>query len=139
MLSITQNFLRSPANRSACYTYPIEYGSFTKTYLTSAERNAELNHILDSYTNNMAGTYKHTSDNYNLLSYGFTVYQQPAFLMETLAYYMNDPSGHLPWFLQIEVAPYLTNAKTALYAAGIGGMKHPHFTESYYLLATNLS
>ena len=42
-------------------------------------------------------------------------------------------------FAGIDVAKYLEVAKWTIAGASLAGIDHPHYTESYYLLATKLS
>ena len=68
----------------------------------------------------------------------YAIYQQPAFLMQYMAYAMQEGfSSDISFFLA-SVAPYLSEAKTAIVSAS-STIKHPHYLESYYILACNLS
>ena len=93
--------------------------------------------IIDGYTSNMVGTYS-TDFVYESNWYKCKIYQNPAFLMQLLAAYQGQQINKTS-FLRINVASYLEQAKSKIVSAAIGGMEHPHFVESYYLLATKLT
>ena len=73
--------------------------------------------------------------------YTSKIYQQPAFLMQLMANAMTGPKLNQARFAAVVVAPYLTEAKDAITAAAYpnSSIDHPHYLESYYLLATELS
>lgn len=66
------------------------------------------------------------------------IFHQPAFLMQSLAGVMAGEMTKTT-FTTLDVAPYLENAKWKVISSTLGGIEHPHYTESYYLLATKLS
>ena len=125
-------------DRNECYEYPAT-GFYTQLgYITSTAAKDAAEALLNSYPDNMAGTYKWlpTGSSGN---YGYAVYQQPAFLMQLIAakqsWRITEAS-----FVLTQVAPYLAYAKDKLTLfAGGGYMNHPHYPESYYLLATVIS
>lgn len=41
-------------------------------------------------------------------------------------------------FVGIDVAPYLEPAKGAIASSYLGEIEHPHYPESYYVLASNI-
>ena len=66
------------------------------------------------------------------------MYQTPMFLMQILAAVMsNDFSAGN--YVTMDVAKYLEPAKWAVVGAKVSGIAEPHYTESYYVLAKNVS
>ena len=126
------------SNRNACYLEVAgASGYIYASFLTATARNNARNTIINSYTSNMAGTYR-VANTDSSLSYYYYIYQKPIFFMQTLAAIM---SGHMTAgeFLALDLAPYLLSARLEIGTAYLGGMQHPHYVESYYLLATKLS
>lgn len=125
-------------NRNYCYLERIgNEGRNTYSYATTAARDYNFYELTANYTTNMVGTYRR-EDYYSSPYFSFHIYQQPAFLMQMLAAYQSGQLSQFD-FLGIAVVPYLSNAKLAIISAGLGGMQHPHYVESYYLLSTKLS
>lgn len=128
-------------NRNNCYIYPSGTNAYIfRTLPTTAARDNMRSSIIATYTSNTIGTYKYTNvDSGDYASpYEFRIFHQPAFLMQTLAGVMAGEMSNLT-FITLDVAPYLQDAKWKIISSAIGGIRHPHYTESYYLLATKLS
>lgn len=129
------------ASRDACYVYRTGSDSFH-----CVESQVELNNQLSKYPSNAAGLYYFeilTSSAQSLsmilpiiIRYA-NIYQKPAFFMQILSAVMGG-SIKSEDFVLIDVAPYLEDAKAkiVLLAADQKNIKHPHYFESYYLLAT---
>lgn len=72
----------------------------------------------------------------NLLIY--TVCQCPEYFLQLLAAKMGAEIGDLE-FATWDVAKRYESAKRAIIRSAIGGIEHPHYTESYYVLAKNIT
>lgn len=112
-------------------------GHIRLTYTYEVLRNdAILDHV-ELYPSNTVGTYRmECGDAVGL--YSLYIYHQPAFLMQTLAAVMGGEMSPAS-FAVLDVAPYLENAKLGIISASLDGIDHPHYIESYYLLATKLT
>jgi hypothetical protein len=65
----------------------------------------------------------------------FTVCQTPAYLMQILAAFMGGKIDAYRFAVELNIAKRYEDAKGAVISAGISGIEHPHYTESYYVLA----
>lgn len=129
------------SNRNNCYTYPTNVISYIQRDMaTTAARDSIRDSIISSYTSNTVGTYKYANVDTDLVEFpfGVRIFHQPAFLMQTLAAVMAKEMGK-PTFAVLDVAPYLEEAKWRTAATSASGVAHPHYMESYYLLATYLT
>lgn len=128
-------------NRNNCYVYRSGTdGYIHRELMTATDRDNIRKNIIAAYTSNMAGTYKYTNVTSSDPNFPFEVriFHQPAFLMQSLAGVMAGEMTKTT-FTTLDVAPYLENAKWKVISSTLGGIEHPHYTESYYLLATKLS
>ena len=41
--------------------------------------------------------------------------------------------------VELNIAPRYENAKLAIVGSALGGLEHPHYQETYYLLSTHVS
>lgn len=71
--------------------------------------------------------------------WNFDVCQTPAYLMQLLAAYMGGAISEYRFAVELNIADRYENAKTAIIAAGLSGIAHPHYFESYYVLANNVT
>ena len=55
--------------------------------------------------------------------------------MQDIAAVMAGTIDYYRFVVELNVADRYENAKTALVSSAIGGLEHPHYTESYYILA----
>ncbi|MBR5430518.1 MAG: S-layer homology domain-containing protein [Firmicutes bacterium] len=62
------------------------------------------------------------------------VCQQPAYLMQLMAAKSAERINGYE-FLCLDVAPHFAAAKDAIICTGLGGIKHPHSVEAYYILS----
>lgn len=65
--------------------------------------------------------------------------QTPAYFMQILAAQMSGELTKKQFVVDINIAKRYENAKTAVIKSAIGGLSHPHYTESYYILSNNLT
>ena len=70
--------------------------------------------------------------------WGVKICQLPEHFMQLLAYAMaNEAWGQ--FILVFNVAPRYQLAKFNIIRSGIGGLEHPHYVESYYVLSKHIS
>lgn len=65
----------------------------------------------------------------------FKVCQSPCYFMQVLAALMAGKISNYRFVVELNMADHYEDAKSALISSAIGGLEHPHFTESYYILA----
>lgn len=68
----------------------------------------------------------------------FDVCQTPAYFMQILAATMSGTIGYYRFVVELDVADRYESAKTEIIKSALSGIEHPHYTESYYVLAENL-
>lgn len=68
----------------------------------------------------------------------FDVCQTPAYFMQVLAAKMSGDISNYRFVVELNVADRYENAKSKIISSAIGGLEHPHYTESYYVLAKNI-
>lgn len=68
----------------------------------------------------------------------FEVCQTPAYFMQILAAKMAGTIGNYRFVVELNIADRYESAKTAIIRSAIGGLEHPHYTESYYVLANHI-
>ncbi len=69
----------------------------------------------------------------------FEVCQSPAYFMQLLAAFMGKEIDAYRFAVELNIADRYETAKTALIAVGLSGVEHPHYPETYYVLADNLT
>lgn len=69
----------------------------------------------------------------------FDVCQTPAYFMQLLAAFMGKEIDAYRFTVELNIADRYEDAKSALIAVGISGVQHPHYTETYYVLADNIT
>ena len=70
--------------------------------------------------------------------WNFDVCQTPAYFMQILAAKMSNVIGNYRFAVELNIADRYESAKSAIIKSAIGGLEHPHYTESYYVLAKNI-
>lgn len=68
----------------------------------------------------------------------FEVCQTPAYFMQILAAQMAGKIDKYRFVVELNIAKRYENAKKAIIYSAIGGLEHPHYTESYYVLANHI-
>ena len=73
----------------------------------------------------------------------FDICQTPAYFMQLIAWYManmdsNFVGASYRFIVELDFAERYGAAKMLLINSGIGGIKEPHYIETYYILAKNL-
>lgn len=68
----------------------------------------------------------------------FEVCQTPAYFMQILAAQMAGKIDKYRFVVELEIAERYKDAKKAIIFSAIGGLEHPHYTESYYVLANHI-
>ena len=74
-----------------------------------------------------------------IAGWDFEVCQTPAYFMQILAAKMAGTISNYRFVVELNVASRYESAKSAIISSAIGGLEHPHYTETYYLLATRLA
>ncbi len=69
----------------------------------------------------------------------FEVCQTPQYFMQILAAKMGGKISNYRFVVELNIADRYENAKTQLIQSALGGLEHPHYPESYYVLAKNIS
>lgn len=65
----------------------------------------------------------------------FTVCQCPQYFMQILASVMAGQISNYRFVAELNIADHYESAKTAIIKSAIGGLTHPHYSESYYILS----
>lgn len=65
----------------------------------------------------------------------FTVCQSPQYFMQILASIMCGDINAWRFTVELNIADHYENAKKQIIKSAIGGLEHPHYTESYYVLS----
>lgn len=71
--------------------------------------------------------------------YDFDVCQTPAYFMQLIAAIMGKEISAYRFAVELNIARRYETAKGAIIAAYLSGIEHPHFTESYYVIADNIT
>lgn len=71
--------------------------------------------------------------------YKYDQCQTPAYFMQLLAAMMGGEINAYRFAVELNIAKRYESAKTALVSAYLGGIEHPHYTETYYVLANNIA
>lgn len=74
-----------------------------------------------------------------IIRYNFTVCQTPAYFMQLLAATSTGEISGVTFLISLNIADRYENAKTQLIQSKLGGIEHPHYLQSYYILSTHLS
>lgn len=69
----------------------------------------------------------------------FEVCQTPSYFMQLLAAQMSGEINAYRFAVELNIAKRYEKAKSSVIASAIGGLSHPHFQETYYLLATHVT
>lgn len=131
-------FIQVSGNRNDCYTVR-STGYITPIGLYFSEDAAELAAIgwIESYPDNTAGTCDWLVTG-GAEYYSFVIYQTPAFLFQVLAAAVSREISEIEYG-SIDMAWYLKESKWDIAWFYLGdGFNHPHYLESYYLLASNM-
>ena len=59
--------------------------------------------------------------------------------MQLLAAYMGGEINEYRFAVELDTADRYKNAKLSIIRAGIGGLEHPHCSESYYILSKHIN
>ena len=75
---------------------------------------------------------------WGIFGWDFKVCQTPEYFMQLIAAQMAGTITTKQFVMDLNIADRYESAKTALIKSAIGGLEHPHYTESYYILADNI-
>ncbi|MBR5948783.1 MAG: lipase family protein [Clostridia bacterium] len=73
-----------------------------------------------------------------IFGWDFEVCQTPAYFMQVLAAKMGGEISNYRFVVELDIADRYEAAKAAIIRSAISGIEHPHYTESYYVLANNI-
>ena len=73
-----------------------------------------------------------------IAGWDFKVCQQPEYFMQLLAAFMANKIGAYRFAVELNIADRYEGAKLGIVKSGIGGLEHPHYNESYYLLTKHI-
>ncbi len=77
-------------------------------------------------------------DGFLFAGWDFEVCEKPEYFMQVLAAFMGGTINAYRFEVELNMADRYENAKTAIVRSGLGGLEHPHYTESYYLLSNHV-
>ncbi len=77
-------------------------------------------------------------DGFLLSGWNFEQCQTPAYFMQILAAVMSNTISQYRFVVELDMAERYEAAKRRIILSAIGGVEHPHYTESYYVLAKNV-
>lgn len=127
--------------RNDCYTYRTgDDGYYYMTFDSVDVRDAQWSIQVLMYPDNVDDLYNVQFGSTAIPpTYNCKIYHKPAFFMQLIAGVMGNEITEIEFGL-IGIAHYMSEAKAQLTAfSKSGGMEHPHYPISYYLLATKIS
>lgn len=74
-----------------------------------------------------------------LANYTFENCETPAYFMQILAAMMGGEISSYRFAVELDIADRYESAKSQIVYGAIAGITHPHYTESYYVLADNIT
>lgn len=74
-----------------------------------------------------------------LANYTFENCETPAYFMQILAAMMGGEISSYRFAVELDIADRYESAKTQIVYGAVCGITHPHYTESYYVLADNIT
>lgn len=77
-------------------------------------------------------------DGWFIFGWDFEVCQTPAYFMQVLAAKMGGEISNYRFVVELDMAGRYEAAKAAIVRSAISGIEHPHYTESYYVIANNI-
>ncbi|SFR71765.1 cellulose binding domain-containing protein [Anaeromicropila populeti] len=72
------------------------------------------------------------------VGWNFDCCQTPSYFMQVLAAQMAGTISTYRFVVELDVADRYEDAKSNIIASAIGGLEHPHYAESYYVLANHV-
>lgn len=69
----------------------------------------------------------------------FDVCQTPAYFMQILAAIMSEEISAYRFTVELNIADRYEKAKNAIISSYLGGVEHPHYPESYYILSKHIT
>lgn len=127
------------ADRKGCYTYRDDGKIYIglESEAEGAEVTAALNESYAKESLNYC-TFEVTKAPEGVeYPYMLEINMQPAFLMQNIAAVMAGDVSAIE-FVTMILPEYLENTRTAVVASYLGGLKHPHLTETYYVITENI-
>lgn len=78
-------------------------------------------------------------DGWGFIGWNFDNCQTPAYFMQLIATVMGGEIGKVSFATEFNIAKRYEKAKFSVIKSALGGIKDPHFVESYYVLAKNIN
>lgn len=78
-------------------------------------------------------------DGWWIAGWDFECCQTPSYFMQVLAAEMAGTISAYRFAVELDIAARYEAAKSAIISSAIGGLAHPHYQETYYLLSTHVS
>ena len=133
-------------NRDECYQYYCDChgdgsGHFFEDYSITnyGTSKASREEAIAKIPNNALPFCKITRyDGWGFVGWNFDVCQQPEYFMQLIAAKMADQIGDFRFVMELDVADKYEIAKESLVLSSLGGLEHPHYPESYYILAKHI-
>ena len=77
-------------------------------------------------------------DGFLIAGWDFEVCQTPEYFMQVLAAKMAGTINNYRFVTELNIANRYESAKSHIIRSAIGGLEHPHYTESYYVLSKRM-
>lgn len=128
------------SNRNQAYVYTCKcHGDGSKNNITIKNRGTSKSsreEAIAKIPSNMLPYGKITRyDGKAFWGWDFEVCQTPCYFMQDIAAIMAGTISNYRFVVELNIADRYEDAKTALVSSAIGGLEHPHYTESYNILA----
>lgn len=128
------------STRNKAYTYTCKcHGDGTKNDITIRNRGMSKKSregAIAKIPNNALPYCKITRyDGSGIAGWDFEVCQSPCYFMQLMAAFMGGSISTYRFVVELNIADHYESAKSALMSSGIGGLEHPHYSESYFILA----
>ncbi len=77
-------------------------------------------------------------DGFLIAGWNFDICETPAYFMQVLAAKMAGTIDNYRFVVELDITSRYQATKLNLIRSAIGGLEHPHYTESYYILALKM-
>lgn len=132
------------ADRSDCYRYTCKcHGDGTNDTITIINRgmseSSREKAIAKIPVNALDYCIITRYDGGAISGWDFEVCQTPCYFMQLLAAQMSGEIDAYRFAVELNIAKRYEKAKSSIIASAIGGLAHPHWQETYYLLSTHIN
>lgn len=144
MMDTVNNIAAVATDRSDCYRYTCkDHGDGSNDTITIINRGmseSSREKAIAKIPVNALPYCKITRYNGGLVSgWDFEVCQTPSYFMQLLAAQMSGEINAYRFAVELNIAKRYEKAKSSIIASAIGGLAHPHWQETYYLLSTHIN